>query len=510
MQTRDYGFTLVSDGAKEHDVGIINAVVCVNGSDFMTNAIDAQSYASEHNLKFTAGVNATVYAHFWTAEIKSLGPARIQLLVTDGAESCKKAKTEVIKTFPWIIGLWCECHLLSLWGSDIASDKFLVQLRGQATSVVSLVRNYGWVLQEFNKRRALQRQMTREEVAAHSDGAMTKLKRFATTRFFYIFLVFESLLKAHGALAEIVNLETFQSVFLKTQVTKEKKAEVEKAVTAIKSDGFWIAMENTITILKPLYIAMRVADSSKPSGGRLYWQLYCIKSGKAHAEIFNTLQPDSPLLSWFKEKMAPRMEHLMVPVVQAAFMLDPRYHAERMEIRNTDMEEWSTLLSAVHKIAEKVFDPAKAQWDTALNEEMLENWQEQAVVQLEQFHAQSHMFDKFTFKGWKKVTQEMDLSRWACSQMVHAGALRYLMMHILSLVFSSSAAERNYSTWSNIWSDDRARMKFENAKDRVYLYCNTRSLDAKVMETFSSEYILHVAGDGHQVDEEETGDSEQA
>ena len=38
-------------------------------------------------------------------------------------------------------------------------------------------------------------------------------------------------------------------------------------------------------------------------------------------------------------------------------------------------------------------------------------------------------------------------------------------------------------------------MKFENAEDRVYMYCNQRSNDRAVADLFDPTVFLHVASD---------------
>jgi hypothetical protein len=76
-----------------------------------------------------------------------------------------------------------------------------------------------------------------------------------------------------------------------------------------------------------------------------------------------------------------------------------------------------------------------------------------------------------------------------------APALRIFQMKILSLPLSSSGAERNFSVWKKIWSKDRQAMKFENAEDRVYMYCNQRSNDRAMADLFDPAVFLHVASD---------------
>ena len=72
-------------------------------------------------------------------------------------------------------------------------------------------------------------------------------------------------------------------------------------------------------------------------------------------------------------------------------------------------------------------------------------------------------------------------------------ALRFLMMRVLSVPFSGSAAERNYSVWNNVWMSDNSNMLFENAAARVYMYCNQRRNDRIFIEAFDANHFMQVA-----------------
>ena len=489
---------MASDASKEKEVGVLNAIAVVNGNDFMTNAVDSRVFAMERGLRYVAGANAVVYSEFWIDELKRLGPDKFQLLVTDGAESCKAGARTVLQQFPWMFWVWCVCHQLALWGCDIAAETFIAQTKTKAALVVALVRNYGWMQNEFSVRRTLHREMRQKDRDHHGDAVIKKLARFAATRFFYLFIVFDSLLSAKGVLVEIVNTEAFTTQFMRTQVTTDKKTKVDTAVKAIKDDGFWTTIQNIVTVLRPMYVALRTADSRKPPGGKLYWQLYEIKTGRSHVEIFRNLDEDNELRKWFSDKMAPRMKNIMQPLMGAVFMLDPRYHDERRDIKNNDRPEWMWLKGAAAEVIGKVFHESKEQYDKSISPQLRAQWEVQAGVLLDQFHGKCDVFDHTVFKGWSKVKADTDVARWASMYMSDAMPLQYVMMKVLSLVFSSSAAERNFSAWNNVWSDDRAAMTFENARDRVYMYTNQRSMDAIAAEAFSPDFFLHVGGDDVQ------------
>ena len=54
--------------------------------------------------------------------------------------------------------------------------------------------------------------------------------------------------------------------------------------------------------------------------------------------------------------------------------------------------------------------------------------------------------------------------------------LQVIMIRIFSVGTSSSASERNFSTWDHIWGNKRSTLTFERAHKLVYCYFNLRAL----------------------------------
>ncbi|KAJ1477434.1 hypothetical protein T484DRAFT_1906322 [Baffinella frigidus] len=126
----------------------------------------------------------------------------------------------------------------------------------------------------------------------------------------------------------------------------------------------------------------------------------------------------------------------------------------------------------------------------------LREYREEAFQALtENFIPQTGPFHKDIFAAWAYAKDCPNVSRWCRSYMGVAPALRMFQMKILSLPLSSSGAERNFSVLKKIWSKDRQAMQFENAEDRVYMYCNQRSNDRAMADLFDPAVFLHVASD---------------
>ena len=54
--------------------------------------------------------------------------------------------------------------------------------------------------------------------------------------------------------------------------------------------------------------------------------------------------------------------------------------------------------------------------------------------------------------------------------------LQPICIRVFSVGTSSSTSERNFSTWSHIWSNKANSMKFDTAVNLVYIYFNLRAL----------------------------------
>ena len=54
--------------------------------------------------------------------------------------------------------------------------------------------------------------------------------------------------------------------------------------------------------------------------------------------------------------------------------------------------------------------------------------------------------------------------------------LQLIAIHVFSVGTSSSTSERNFSTWSHIWSNRANSIDFQRAVKLVYVYTNFRTL----------------------------------
>ena len=58
----------------------------------------------------------------------------------------------------------------------------------------------------------------------------------------------------------------------------------------------------------------------------------------------------------------------------------------------------------------------------------------------------------------------------------HWPKLQPIALRVFSIGTSSSTSERNFSTWSHIWSDRANRLNFDRTVKLVYVYQNLRAL----------------------------------
>ena len=144
----------------------------------------------------------------------------------------------------------------------------------------------------------------------------------------------------------------------------------------------------------------------------------------------------------------------------------------------------------MNSIIDKVFHISLEEHAPALKG-LTAKWREQAGDALERFIARSGEFAPATFGEWGSAKTCSNLARWCSSRFGKSPALRFFMMRVLSVPFSSSAAERNYSVWNAVWTHANSNMTFDNAAGRVFMFCNQRTDDSIAVEAFSADHFLH-------------------
>ena len=67
--------------------------------------------------------------------------------------------------------------------------------------------------------------------------------------------------------------------------------------------------------------------------------------------------------------------------------------------------------------------------------------------------------------------------------------LQPIALRVFSIGTSSSTSERNFSTWSHIWSDRANRLNFDRTVKLVYVYQNLRALQKLREDTGRTDHV---------------------
>ena len=68
-------------------------------------------------------------------------------------------------------------------------------------------------------------------------------------------------------------------------------------------------------------------------------------------------------------------------------------------------------------------------------------------------------------------------------------ALQSIALRVFSIGTSSSTSERNFSTWSHVWSNRANSLDFERAVKIVYIYTNLRTLHNLATGTLRKDHV---------------------
>lgn len=154
-------------------------------------------------------------------------------------------------------------------------------------------------------------------------------------------------------------------------------------------------------------------------------------------------------------KHASRWEFMKFPVHCASYAFSPDYHDENIFGIAEVMRETREML--------RFFAPNAADYQQALRE-----FRDYKVRQDDLLFPKNEENNKIDIGispvGWWQVNG----AEWP--------ALQPIAVRILSVGTSSSASERNFSTWNHIWSNRANRLNFQRTVKLVFVYSNLRML----------------------------------
>jgi hypothetical protein len=170
---------------------------------------------------------------------------------------------------------------------------------------------------------------------------------------------------------------------------------------------------------------------------------------------------DAVVPAAFKNKAlrlhASRWEWMTFDIHMAAFALSPKYHADNVFDNRPVMTGLRNIIKFFTSTAREA-NEAITQFADLKNAQDDVLWPE--VVEAPNPNSPTALSSK---RWW-----QLHGARW--------GLLQKVSMRVFSVGTSSSSSERNFSTFSHVWSNRANKLSFETANKMVFCYFNIRAL----------------------------------
>jgi hypothetical protein len=423
------GATLISDGwTNVQNRPIINYLaVTPDGAMF----IDGNDTSGEHK-------DAKFIAAEIRRNIESLGAENIVQVVTDSAGNCTAARKLLREEYPNIVFSPCTAHCLDLLLEDIGKLSWAAPLISKGHAVVKFITNHQASLAQFRKRSTLE------------------LLKPGETRFGSFFLMLQRLLQAKDALQETVMNRDFKQWMTTIKKTASQE-EGRNVVDTVVDERFWKSSEELTCLCEPIISLLRLVDGIAPCVGKVYWNMFQIDNGVEPSKADN--HKKIQLRTCINERW--KMMH--TELHSAGFVLDPEF---RLFLQHENEE----VMSDFHTVVERVFkDNVQAQV--------------KAIQQHATYRAGHGLFSRPMADA---AAKEMPAFRWWLAFGAHVPELQRVAVRVLSQVTSSSASERNWSTFDFIHTKKRNRLHCKRVRDIVYVHSNLR-LSTKLQDVAYTE-----------------------
>ncbi|KAK0577829.1 hypothetical protein LWI29_000872 [Acer saccharum] len=290
--------------------------------------------------------------------------------------------------------------------------------------VSNFIYNHGWVL-------ALMRNHTKKE-----------LIRPAPTRFATAFLTLDRMLSLRQPLEHMFTSKEWDGC------SWAKKAEGKEIKKIIFNDNFWGSMSYALKTTRPLVSVLRMTDSEQmPAMGFIYGAM-----DKAKEEIAANLGNEEGAYKEIWKIIDEKWEfQLHRHLHAAAYYLNPRI--QYSDGLSTHLEVKIGLMVCMEKLIPDEEERVRAN------------------LQLNLFKNKQGFF---AYGRAKNLIENLSPADWWSAYGDEAPELRSFAVKILSLTCSSSACERNWSTFNLVHTKKRNRLSTKKLNSLVYIMYNKK------------------------------------
>ncbi|CAN6246836.1 unnamed protein product [Urochloa humidicola] len=359
--------------------------------------------------------------------IEEIGEKYVVQVVTDNASVNIAAASLLAAKRPSIFWNGCAAHCIDLMLEDIGKHGPVAQTIADARQVTAFLYAHTRVLDLMRK-------------FLGKDLVRSGITRFATA-----YLNLKSLQDNKKELTRLFRSDELNDLgYL-------KKVKGKQANKVVRSDPFWKNVDIAINFFEPLAIVLRRMDSDVPAMGFFHGSML-----EAKKEISERFDND---LSKFKvawDIIDKRWDNkLKTPLHLAEYYLNPYYYYPK----KSEIEYDGSFRAAVIECVTKMIDD--------------EDTQDTIIEELNIYKEQKELFGHEIAIRQRK-NKNFNPATWWLNYGTGAPNLRLLAMKILNLTCSSSACERNWSTFEQVHTKRRNKLGHDRMRDLVFVKFNSK------------------------------------
>ncbi|KAL6345769.1 hypothetical protein AAG906_017519 [Vitis piasezkii] len=378
---------------------------------------------SQRTTVFLKSVDASNYIkdHKYIYEllktiIKEVGKENVVQIVTDNGSAFMKAGKQLMKKYNLY---WTPCaHCIDLIFEDIGKRPNVIEVINNARKITNFIYNHGWLLAQMRK---------------YCGGDIV---RPGATRFATNYIALDSLLKKRADLKKLfMSDEWAQHKLSRTKLGRELEQ-------LLFDHTYWDRLTNIVSLYESLYVVLRLVDSEVvPTMPFVYELMHVMKE--------NLIRQGAR--DWMFKIIQDRWQKTLKHPLHAAYFLNPRFQYRRGV--GSDPE----LLQVVHDVFAKL-DPTTESLGQFGNELVLFR------------DAKRGFGDRAAIASRSTMVP----AEWWFMYGNQTPTLRKLAIKVLSQTASSSACERNWSTFALIHTKQRNRLAYSRLEQLVFCYYNMR------------------------------------
>ncbi|XP_038709954.1 uncharacterized protein LOC120004739 [Tripterygium wilfordii] len=450
------GVSIVSDGwGDPQRRPLINIMAVTKSSPMFLRAVNCEGEIKDRFF----------IANLLKEAIMEVGSRSVVQVVTDNAPVCKSAGLIIESQFPHIFWTPCVVHTLNLALKNICAPKnteanqvafhecrWISELAEDAVLVNNFIANHSMRLALFNRFVPL------------------KLLSVAETRFASVIVMLKRFKLIKRGLKELVISDEWEAY------REDDVGKAQNVKEIILNDLWWDKVERVISFTNLIYEMLRCADTDKLTLHLIYdmWDSM-IEGVKASIYRFEgkELTEESSFYSIVHSILVGRWNKSNTPLHCLAHSLNPRYYSK----------EW--INGAPNRVPPHKDQEISNERNKCLMR-YFPNDEERTKVTVE-FANFSAFMGIFSSYDSMKDRASLDPKAWWVIYGASTPSLQSLALKVLGQPSSSSCSERNWSTYSFIYSMRRNKIVPQRAEDLVFVHTNLRLLSRKSHQYMTGE-----------------------